>query len=113
MANAEFRSFLGAEVGPRWICRRTIVWAQSLVEVKTPRARFKAANERRRQNALLFDLPSQKPIDVYDHLPSQFHSVPRFPRGRFTHATRVAEDRSVGRQRCRCLGKEIERGFDR
>jgi site-specific DNA-methyltransferase (cytosine-N4-specific) len=33
MTDAEFRRFVGAPEGPQWICRRTVIWAKSLVNV--------------------------------------------------------------------------------
>lgn len=45
MTDSEFRSFVGAPSGPQWICRRTIVWAKSLVELETQVARGNAMPE--------------------------------------------------------------------
>ncbi len=45
MTDAEFRRFVGADPGPQWICRRTIIWAKSLVEVETACARGNAMPE--------------------------------------------------------------------
>jgi DNA modification methylase len=33
MTDPDFRQFVGAEEGPQWICRRTIIWAKSLVRL--------------------------------------------------------------------------------
>jgi DNA modification methylase len=35
MTDPEFRRFVGAEDGPQWICRRTVVWAKSLVQLES------------------------------------------------------------------------------
>ena len=35
MTDAEFRRFVGAPEGPVWVCRRTVVWAKSLVKLET------------------------------------------------------------------------------
>jgi site-specific DNA-methyltransferase (cytosine-N4-specific) len=35
MTDAEFRRFIGAGAGPQWICRRTVVWAKSIVRVES------------------------------------------------------------------------------
>ena len=33
MTDASFRDFVGSKAGPQWICRRTIIWAKSLVRL--------------------------------------------------------------------------------
>jgi DNA modification methylase len=38
MTDTEFRRFIGAHEGPQWICRRTIIWAKSLVAIETQTA---------------------------------------------------------------------------
>lgn len=35
MTDSEFRRFVGAKEGPNWTCRRTIIWAKSLVRIET------------------------------------------------------------------------------
>ena len=35
MTDGEFRRFIGAPEGQQWICRRTVIWAKSLVRVET------------------------------------------------------------------------------
>lgn len=35
MTDPEFRRFIGAGNGPQWICRRTVIWAKSLVHLQT------------------------------------------------------------------------------
>lgn len=45
MTDPEFRRFLGAKRGPQWICRRTIIWAKSLVRLETQRAEGNAMPE--------------------------------------------------------------------
>jgi site-specific DNA-methyltransferase (cytosine-N4-specific) len=35
MTDPDFRRFVGAEAGPSWICRRTVIWAKSLVRLET------------------------------------------------------------------------------
>jgi DNA modification methylase len=35
MTDSAFRQFIGAPEGPQWICRRTVIWAKSLVKLKT------------------------------------------------------------------------------
>lgn len=34
MTDIEFRRFIGCESGPQWICRRTVVWAKSMVQLE-------------------------------------------------------------------------------
>ena len=45
MTDTEFRRFVGAKAGPAWICRRTIIWAKSLVQVETERGEGNAMPE--------------------------------------------------------------------
>jgi len=45
MTDSEFRRFIGAPEGPQWICRRTIVWAKSLVRLESQRAEGNAMPE--------------------------------------------------------------------
>src|SRR5437763_6641874 len=34
MTDPQFRRFVGAPEGPQWLCRRTVIWAKSLVRVE-------------------------------------------------------------------------------
>jgi site-specific DNA-methyltransferase (cytosine-N4-specific) len=45
MTDSEFRRFVGAQHGPQWICRRSIIWARSLVNIETQEARGNAMPE--------------------------------------------------------------------
>ncbi len=45
MTDPDFRRFIGAPEGPQWICRRTIIWAKSLVELETQTAEGNAMPE--------------------------------------------------------------------
>lgn len=45
MTDPEFRRFVGAGDGPQWICRRTIIWAKSLVRLETGEAEGNAMPE--------------------------------------------------------------------
>lgn len=45
MTDTDFRRFVGAPSGPQWICRRTIIWAKSLVAVESQRAEGNAMPE--------------------------------------------------------------------
>jgi DNA modification methylase len=45
MTDSEFRRFVGAPSGPQWICRRTIIWAKSIVELESQKAEGNAMPE--------------------------------------------------------------------
>lgn len=45
MTDPEFRCFIGADAGPQWICRRTVIWAKSLVQVEHQTAEGNAMPE--------------------------------------------------------------------
>lgn len=45
MTDPEFRHFIGCGKGPQWICRRTVIWAKSLVRVKSQAAEGNAMPE--------------------------------------------------------------------
>ncbi len=45
MTDGEFRRFIGAPEGQQWICRRTVIWAKSLVRVETQDAEGNAMPE--------------------------------------------------------------------
>lgn len=45
MTDADFRRFIGAPEGPQWICRRTVIWAKSLILVETQKAEGNAMPE--------------------------------------------------------------------
>ena len=45
MTDHDFRRFVGAPPGPQWICRRTVIWAKSLVEVESQKAEGNAMPE--------------------------------------------------------------------
>jgi len=45
MTDPEFRRFIGCKEGPQWICRRTVVWAKSLVRVESQAAEGNAMPE--------------------------------------------------------------------
>ncbi len=45
MTDPDFRRFIGAEEGPQWICRRTVIWAKSLVRLETQQAEGNAMPE--------------------------------------------------------------------
>lgn len=45
MTDTEFRRFVGAGDGPQWICRRTVIWAKSLVRLESQQAEGNAMPE--------------------------------------------------------------------
>lgn len=45
MTDRDFRRFVGAPEGPQWICRRTVVWAKSLVNINNQAAEGNAMPE--------------------------------------------------------------------
>lgn len=45
MTDPDFRRFVGANSGPQWICRRTIIWAKSSVRLETQTAEGNAMPE--------------------------------------------------------------------
>ena len=45
MTDKDFRRFVGASEGPQWICRRTIIWAKSLVALESQKAEGNAMPE--------------------------------------------------------------------
>jgi site-specific DNA-methyltransferase (cytosine-N4-specific) len=45
MTDCEFRRFIGAKDGPPWICRRSVIWAKSVVQVETQRGEGNAMPE--------------------------------------------------------------------
>ncbi len=45
MTDPEFRAFVGAGKGPQWICRRTVIWAKSLVQLEDQKAEGNAMPE--------------------------------------------------------------------
>jgi DNA modification methylase len=45
MTDSSFRQFLGAGEGPQWVCRRTVIWAKSLVCLDTQKGEGTAMPE--------------------------------------------------------------------
>ncbi|MGH7828101.1 MAG: DNA methyltransferase, partial [Candidatus Binatia bacterium] len=45
MTDPEFRRFIGCQEGPQWICRRTVIWAKSLVQIESQAAEGNAMPE--------------------------------------------------------------------
>ena len=72
MTDAEFRRFVGAPEGPQWICRRTIIWAKSLVALESQKAEGNAMPEPTRdrpsRNYEFLFLFSKKPSYFFDRL---------------------------------------------
>jgi len=70
MTDLEFRSFIGAGEGPQWICRRTVIWAKSLVQLEGQAAEGNAMPEPTRdrpsRNYEFLFLFSKQPIYYFD-----------------------------------------------
>jgi DNA modification methylase len=70
MTDPDFRTFIGAESGPQWICRRTAIWAKSLVKLETLQAEGNAMPEPTRdrpsRNYEFLFLFSKKPNYYFD-----------------------------------------------
>jgi DNA modification methylase len=45
MTDPDFRRFVGAQDGPQWICRRSVIWAKSLVHIERQEAEGNAMPE--------------------------------------------------------------------
>lgn len=45
MTDPEFRAFVGGGDGPQWICRRTVIWSKSLVQLDTQKSEGNAMPE--------------------------------------------------------------------
>jgi DNA modification methylase len=45
MTDSDFRHYVGAPAGPQWICRRTVIWAKSLVRIENQEAEGNAMPE--------------------------------------------------------------------
>jgi len=45
MTDPDFRRFVGAPAGPQWVCRRTVIWAKSLVRIESQEAEGNAMPE--------------------------------------------------------------------
>jgi DNA modification methylase len=70
MTDPDFRAFIGAGSGPQWICRRTAIWAKSLVKLETLQAEGNAMPEPTRdrpsRNYEFLFLFSKKPNYYFD-----------------------------------------------
>ena len=70
MTDKDFRRFVGASEGPQWICRRTIIWAKSLVALESQKAEGNAMPEPTRdrpsRNYEFLFLFSKKPNYYFD-----------------------------------------------
>lgn len=70
MTDSDFRAFVGGGEGPQWICRRTVIWAKSLVRLETQQAEGNAMPEptldRPSRNYEFIFLFSKKPNYYFD-----------------------------------------------
>ena len=101
MTDSDFRRFIGAGEGPQWTCRRTVIWAKSLVNVRTQTAEGNAMPEptrdRTSRNYEFLFLFCKRPDYYFDrtaiNVPARSSSKP----GEMANAGSVweSEDRSV------------------
>lgn len=72
MTDASFRQFIGAPEGPQWICRRTVIWAKSLVNLEAQQGEGTAMPEptkdRPSRNYEFLFLFSKQPDYRFDRL---------------------------------------------
>ena len=70
MTDAEFRRHVGAPEGPQWICRRTVIWAKSSVNLETQEGEGNAMPEPTRdrpsRNYEFLFLFSKNPVYHFD-----------------------------------------------
>lgn len=70
MTDPELRRFVGAPEGPQWTCRRTIIWAKSLVSLESQKAEGNAMPEPTRdrpsRNYEFLFLFSKQPDYLFD-----------------------------------------------
>lgn len=97
MTDSEFRDFIGAVQGPQWICRRTIIWAKSLVNLETQQAQGNAMPEPTRdrpsRNYEFLFLFSKQPAYYFDRKMIDVPSRSSYRRGDRANAGSVWETR--------------------
>lgn len=98
MTDADFRRFIGAPVGPQWICRRTVIWAKSLVRVETQEGEGNAMPEPTRdrpsRNYEFLFLFTKRPDYFFDRLAIDVPSRSSYKKGDRANAGSVWETRS-------------------
>jgi DNA modification methylase len=95
MTDPEFRRFISAEDGPQWICRRTVIWAKSLVRLETQEGEGNAMPEptqdRPSRNYEFLFLFSKQPNYYFDRRAIDVPSRSGHRRGDRTNAGSVWE----------------------
>lgn len=98
MTDTDFRRFVGAPEGPQWICRRTIIWAKSLVRLENQEAEGNAMPEptkdRTSRNYEFLFLFSKRPDYYFDRTKVDVPSRASSLGGVRTNAGSVWETRS-------------------
>jgi DNA modification methylase len=99
MTDAEFRKFIGAEEGPQWICRRTVIWAKSLTNIDTQTGEGTAMPEptldRPSRNYEFLFLFSKNPDYKFDRLKIDIPARKSYKQGDKANAGSVWETREV------------------
>ncbi|MEX2122620.1 MAG: site-specific DNA-methyltransferase [Woeseia sp.] len=95
MTDPAFRAFVGAGTGPQWICRRTAIWAKSLVKLETLEAEGNAMPEPTRdrpsRNYEFLFLFSKQPNYYFDRTAIDVPARSSQRRGDMTNAGSVWE----------------------
>lgn len=95
MIDADFRRFIGAPDGPQWVCRRTVIWAKSLVRVETQEAEGNAMPEPTRdrpsRNYEFLFLFSKRPDYFFDRFAIDVPSRSSYKEGDRANAGSVWE----------------------
>ncbi|MBI3919476.1 MAG: site-specific DNA-methyltransferase [Betaproteobacteria bacterium] len=97
MTDPEFRAFVGAREGPQWICRRTVIWAKSLVQLESQKAEGNAMPEptldRPSRNYEFVFLFSKQPLYYFDRTAIDVPSRSSYRTGDRTNSGSVWETR--------------------
>lgn len=97
MTDSKFREFVGADEGPQWICRRTVIWAKSIVNLQTQEAEGNAMPEPTRdrpsRNYEFLFLFSKQPNYYFNRSAIDVRARSRYVEGQRTNAGSVWETR--------------------
>lgn len=97
MTDSQFRDFIGVGPGPQWLCRRTIIWAKSLVNLETQTAQGNAMPEPTRdrpsRNYEFLFLFSKQPDYYFDRTAIDVPSRSRYRSGDRANSGSVWETR--------------------
>jgi DNA modification methylase len=110
MTDPEFRQFIGGADGPQWICRRTVIWAKSLVRVESQAAEGNAMPEPTR------DRPSRNYefLFLFSKQPNYYFNRTAIdvPARSSSRAGIRANAGSVWETRCDILSDNVDDGWD-